>query len=375
MAKRKQKKKTKKASGAQSSSQINRLRRQIDRCDMEIVRLLNERASVVVQIGEVKRDQSSPIYSPDRERAVLQHIAHLNHGPLPRKALQAIYREVMSGSYALEKPLRIAYLGPEGTYSHQAAMRKFGASVEYLSLPDIPAIFEEVARKHCSLGVVPIENTLGGGVVDTLDCFAHSHVPICAEILLEIHHNLLTKGPTKKIKRIYSRPEVFAQCREWLSSQFRDAELIPMASSARAAEQAARSTNGAALGSELAAKVHGLRVAFAHVEDNPHNMTRFLVLSDTPAKPTGNDRTAMMFTTRHKAGALVDVLNVFSRSKINLSSIDSRPTRRRNWAYYFFIEAEGHIDDPRLAKAIEQAGQHCGELHVLGSFPRDTTPV
>ena len=351
------------------------LRRRIDTLDKQIVELLNSRAEVVVDIGKFKRDRKTAVYSPQREHAVLQHIARLNHGPLPQRALQAIYREVMSGSYVLEEPLRIAYLGPEGTFSHQAAVRKFGSSVEYLPMPSIQAIFEEVARRHCTLGVVPIENTLGGGVVDTLDCFAHFHVPICAEVLLEVHHNLLAKCAASRVKRIYSRPEAFAQCREWLASQFGGIEQIPMGSSARAAQLAAGEAGAAALGSELAAKVYGLRSLFKNVEDNPHNMTRFLVLSNSPTGPTGADRTALIFTTRHKSGALVEVLNVLSRHKVNLSSIDSRPTRRRSWAYYFFIEAEGHIDDPTVAKAVEKAREHCGELHVLGSFPRATRPV
>jgi len=364
-----------KKSPATKAAKIDTLRRKIDSLDKQLVQLLNDRADAAVQIGEVKRDGDAPVYSPHREHAVMHHVARLNKGPLPPQVLQAIYREIISGSYALEQPLKIAFLGPEGTFSHQAALRSFGSSVEYRPMPTIQAIFEEVARKHCALGVVPIENTLGGGVVDTLDCFAHFHVPICDEILLEVHHNLLAKCAASKVKRIYSRPEVFSQCRKWLSDEFRDAQLVPMDSSARAAQMAARHANTAALGSELAGQVHGLRSLFRNVEDTPHNMTRFLVLGQEPARRTGHDRTAMMFTTRHKAGALADVLRIFSRNRVNLSSIDSRPTRRRNWAYYFFIEAEGHMDDAAMVKAVTAARPHCGELHILGSFPRAARPA
>ena len=368
-------KKTPAKKAGRKPAKIDALRRKIDSLDRQLVQLLNDRADAAIRIGEIKRDGNTPIYSPHREHAVMQHVARLNKGPLPPHVLQAVYREIISGSYALEQPLKIAFLGPEGTFSHQAALRSFGLSVEYRPMPTIQAIFEEVARKHCALGVVPIENTLGGGVVDTLDCFAHFSVPICDEILLEVHHNLLAKCAVSKVKRIYSRPEVFSQCRKWLSDEFRDAELVPMDSSARAAQMAARHANTAALGSELAGQVHGLRTLFRNVEDTPHNMTRFLVLGQEPARRTGHDRTAMMFTTRHKSGALADVLKVFSRHGVNLSSIDSRPTRRRNWAYYFFIEAEGHMDDAAMIKAVASARQHCGELHILGSFPRAARPV
>jgi len=375
MARAKKKTSSSRKSTKKEIPSLAELRGDIDRLDACIIELLNERAKVVLDVGKLKRDAHVPIYAADREYAVLERIARLNKGPLPPRTLQAIYREMMSGSFALEKPLRIGYLGPEGTYSHQAALRKFGSSVEYEPLSDIPAIFEEVARRRCDLAIVPIENTLGGGVVDTLDCFSHFHGSVCAEVLLEVHHNLLGNCTTDKIKSIYSRPEAFAQCREWLASRFRNIELIPVASSARAAQMVARRRNAAALGSKLAAEVHNLKVLAENVEDKPNNLTRFLVLSNTPAKRTGCDKTAIMFTTRHKSGALADVLDVLSQHKVNLTSIDSRPTRRRNWAYFFFIEAEGHVDDKHLIAAIEDARGHCGELHVLGSFPKAVDPV
>jgi len=271
--------------------------------------------------------------------------------------------------------LRVGFLGPEGSFSHLASERKFGASIEYRPLRDIRAVFDEVVRGHCDLGVVPVENSVGGGVIDTLDAFTDAHVHICAEVVVEVHHNLLANCPPEEIKVIASKPEVFAQCRNWLSTSFNEVQLVPVASSARAAEMAANEQGMAAIGSVLAAELYGLKIVFANIEDNPNNMTRFFVISRTPARRTGNDKTSIMFTTAHRAGALVEVLNVFARHGINLTNIDTRPSKRRNWEYYFFVDAEGHHQDEEFAKAVEEARGHCGDLHVLGSYPRAIEPV
>jgi chorismate mutase/prephenate dehydratase len=355
--------------------ELPQLRMQIDDLDKKIVELLNQRAKVVVDVGKAKQTNGAPIYAPDREHAVLSRITDLNSGPLPQRTLQAIYRELMSGSFALEKPLRIAYLGPEGSFSHMASIRKFGASVEHMPLADIRAVFEEVARGHCDLGLVPIENSVGGGVIDTMDSFIDNTVTICAEVLVEIHHNLLANTPPDQIKLVASRPEVFAQCRNWISTSFQSVELVPVASSSRAAEMAASEQGMGAIGSSLAAELYGLKVIFANIEDNTNNMTRFYVISREPAKRTGHDKTTILFTTAHKAGALVDVLNVLARYGVNLTNIDTRPSKRRNWEYYFFVDAEGHSEDMNFADAIEEARSHCGEIHILGSYPRAVEPV
>ncbi len=309
------------------------LRKQIDELDQNIVDLLNQRAKVVIAVGRAKQADGTPIYAPDREQAVLRRIEELNPGPLPPQTLQAIYRELMSGSFALEKPLRIGFLGPEGSFSHLASMRKFGASVEHLPLPDIRAVFHEVARGHCDLGLVPIENSLGGGVIETMDGFLESDVHVCAEVIAEIHHNLLAQCPPEQIKLIASKPEIFAQCRNWLSTGMSGVELVPVASSSKAAEMAANEQNLAAIGSELAAELYDLRIVFAHIEDNPNNQTRFFVIGRTPTNRTGNDKTSILFTTPHRAGALAEVLNVFAAHNVNLTSIDNRPSKRRNWEY------------------------------------------
>ena len=354
---------------------IDALRKKIDELDRQIVELLNTRADVVIKIGKLKRDSGTHIYAPDREKAVLERVLSLNKGPLPKRTLLAIYRELMSGSFLLEQPLRIGYLGPEGSFSHMAAMGKFGTSVEYIPLTDIRAVFEEVAREHINLGVVPIENTIGGGVIDTMDAFVNTNINIVAEVLVEVHHNLLGNCPPEEIKAIASKPEVFAQCRNWLSRSFRKVDLIPVASSSKAAEMAAKQDGVAAIGSTLAAELYGLKIIYSNIEDYTDNTTRFFVIGKGHPAPTGSDKTALMFTTAHRAGALAEVLNVFSEHDINLTYINTRPSKRRKWEYYFFVDCEGHIDEPNIKQAIEQARQHCLEMHVLGSFPKATEPI
>jgi chorismate mutase / prephenate dehydratase len=352
------------------SPSLEPLRRQIDELDGQIVELLNARARVVVEIGQLKQQNNAPIYAPEREKAVLEKVRGLNRGPLPDRCLEAVYRELMSGSFALEKPLKIGFLGPEGTFSHAAAVRKFGSSVEYVPLADIPAVFEEVVRGHIDYGLVPVENSLHGGVIDTLDAFLTSSARICAEVLITIHHNLLAKEPWEKVRTIYSKPEVFSQCRQWLSATAKDRDVQPTASTSRAAELAAQQAGVAAIGSTLAGELYGLHVLFENIEDNPDNVTRFFVIGREGARRSGDDKTAIMFTTAHKPGALAEVLDVFRENGINLTDIEKRPSKKVNWEYYFFIDAQGHADDPAMKRAIEEARQHCLQLTVLGSYPR-----
>jgi chorismate mutase / prephenate dehydratase len=352
--------------------ELEQLRVQIDALDHQLVDLLNARAKVVVEIGKVKQRRNEPIYAPDREKFVLEKVRRLNQGPLPDRCLEAVYRELMSGSFALERPLRIGYLGPAGTFSHGAAVKKFGSSVEYVPLADIPSVFEEVVRGHADYGLVPVENSLHGGVVDTLDAFLSSSAKIYAEVKVTVHHNLLAKEPWEQIRTIYSKPEVFSQCRHWLASVARDRDVQPAASTSRAAEMAATMPGVAAIGSTLAGELHELHVLFENIEDDPDNQTRFFVLSREAARRTGDDKTAIMFTTAHKPGALAEVLDVFKENGINLTDIEKRPSKKVNWEYYFFIDAETHQEDPKMQRAIEQARQHCLQLTVLGSYPRAT---
>ncbi len=349
---------------------LEQLRAKIDSLDEKIVELLNERASVVVEVGKLKQQTNAPIYAPDRERLVLEKVHRLNKGPLPNRALDAVYRELMSGSFMLERPLRIGYLGPSGTFSHFAAVQKFGRSVEHVDLADIPAVFTEVARGHVDYGMVPVENSIHGGVIDTLDAFLGSSAKICAEVRVSIHHNLLAKEPWEQIKRIYSKPEVFNQCRDWLSSVAKGREIEPTTSSARAAELASKEPGSAAIASAIAAELYELKLLFENIEDNPDNVTRFFVISREAARKSGADMTAIMFTTANKPGALADVLDCFKNAQINLTSLEKRPSKKVNWEYYFFIDAEGHADDGGMQRAIDDAKQHCLQMTVLGSYPR-----
>jgi len=325
-----------------------------------------------VEIGKLKNKTGGQIYAPDREKKVLERIAKVNEGPLPNKCLVAIWREMMSGSFALERPLRIGYLGPGGSFSHTAAMLKFGQSVEYEPLADIRSIFDEVSKGHCDLGLVPIENTTGGGVIETLDALIDSDVKVCSEVLMTIHHNLLANCSLEQIEKIYSKPEVFAQCRNWLSATFKEAKTIAVASTAKAAQMAADESGAAAIGSRVAAEVYGLRVVCENIEDIANNVTRFLVIGQEDAKPTGEDKTAVLYSTAHKAGALADVLEVFRKYGINLTNIESRPSKKRQWEYYFFVDFVGHRTEERVQKGLEEARKHCLQLSVLGSFPRAT---
>lgn len=346
------------------------LRLRIDELDKQIVQLLNERANVVVEIGQVKRNDASPIYAPDREQRVLEQIRRYNQGPLPDSCVEAIWRELMSGSFALERPLRIGYLGPAGTYSHIAAKRKFGSSVDYDGVNDIRSVFEEVARGHIDLGIVPIENSTEGSVQETLDSFLDFSLQVYAEVIINIHHNLLAQGSVDKVQRVYSKPEALSQCRNWLSMQLPNAQTIPVASSSKAAEMAANEPDAAAIGSTLAAEMYDLKIQFANIEDNPNNVTRFFVISKESAKATGDDKTAVMFTTMHQPGALANVLDAFRDGGLNLMHIDKRPSRRVNWEYYFFVDIIGHVSEDNVAKGIEAARSCCQQLTVLGSFPR-----
>lgn len=356
-------------------SQLAACRRRIDELDQQIIALISDRGRVAGEIGKLKAADGTPIYRPDRESEIYTRLQQINNGPFPNRVLRAVYRELMSGSFLLERALRIAYLGPRGSFSHLAASGKFGASVEYEPVADIPAIFREVEQERADFGVVPVENSLGGGIIDTLDAFAESQVAICAEILQEIHHHLLARGPLEQVQRVYSKPEIFDQCKQWLMETGLLAKTIPVASSSKAAEMAAAEDGAAAIGSSLAAELYGLPIQVEHIEDSAFNMTRFFVLGREPARRSGDDKTAVMFATKHHAGALVDVLNVFREEGVNLTMITSRPSKRRNWEYYFFMDAEGHADDAAMQRALGRARGLCLSFKVLGSFPRAQAPA
>ncbi|HRP63854.1 MAG TPA: prephenate dehydratase [Phycisphaerales bacterium] len=360
------------ASNDPPAGDLESLRRRIDEIDRKLVDVLSERARVVVAIGKAKQHTGTPIYAPHREQEVLTKALAHNQGPLSARTIEAIYRELMSGSFSLELPLRVGYLGPQGSFSHVAAVKHFGSSVELDDLHEIDHVFEEVAAKRCNYGLVPYENSIGGAVTDTLDAFQQHDVTIYAEALIEVSQTLLANCPANEIKRIYSKPQAFSQCRRWLSKQYPDAELIPTASSSAAVKRAAMESDsgGAAIGSTLAGELYGVKPLFEHIEDKANNVTRFLIIGREEAQPTGDDKTTLMFVTAHRPGALVDVLAVFREAGINLSHIDKRPSGRTNWEYTFFIDCDRHHSDPVMNDAVNAARNHCVSLTVLGSYPR-----
>jgi len=357
---------------------LEELRNNIDDIDRKLVDLINQRAQQVIEVGKIKQGSNIPIYAPHREAAVMKKIAQLNEkGDFPQEAIEAIYREMMSGSFKLEQPLRIGYLGPTGTFSHLAAMKKFGACCQYENLRAIGGVFEEVARGHVNYGLVPIENSIGGGINETLDLFMtyHDRLNIYGEVRLGIHFCLLSTCKPEDVKKIYSRPEAFAQCRNWLATQYPNAQQIPSESTAAAARQVVDeylidpTCWAAAIGSSLAGDIYGLHPLFEAIEDRQSNVTRFLILSKEETEISKKDKTSIMFTADHRPGSLVDVLSVFKRNQINLSHIEKRPSREVNWDYTFFIEIEGHCKDANVAAVIGEARAHCTNLTLLGSFP------
>ncbi|MBL0870674.1 MAG: prephenate dehydratase [Phycisphaerales bacterium] len=371
-----------KKSPAAPSINLSDLRQRIDRIDRQLVDLLNARSGLVVQVGKYKQANNIPIYAPHREAEVLSRVLGHNKGPLSNRAVEGVYREIMSGSFALEKPLAIGFLGPPGSYSHLAAKRHFGSSVQFEDLHEIAGVFTEVARGHVDYGMVPIENSIHGSVAETLDSFArfHTSVNVYAEVQLEVHHALLANCAPSMVKRIYSKPEVFSQCRSWLATQYPKAEQIAVASSSKAVQMVAEEKGSkkgrgggggsAAIGSTLAAELYGVNVLFEKIEDRSDNLTRFYVIARQHASPSGDDKTSVMFTTLNKPGALARVLADFHEAGVNLTHIDKRPSGRSNWTYTFFIDAQGHQRDKSVVDALSRAKKHCKELVVLGSFPR-----
>ncbi len=358
-------------------NELEQLRQEIDSLDRQLIELINQRAECVVRVGEFKRKSGIPIYAPHREADVLAKVQSLNRGPISNRTIEAVYRELMSGSFALEQPLRIGYLGPVGTYSHLAAIRHFGSSVEFENLRAISGVFEEVARGHVDYGLVPIENSTGGGITETLDAFMshHGRLNIYGEVQLAVHFSLLANCAPHEVKRIFSKTEAFSQCRNWLITQYPQAELIPAESTAAAVNRCKEELESnpaagvAAIGSSLAGEIYGLHALFEQIEDRQTNITRFLILSQNETEVSGNDKTSIMFTTEDRPGSLVDVLNVFKRNSINLTHIDKRPSQEVNWDYTFFVDAIGHRKDNHFAEVVGEARAHCKQLTILGSYP------
>ena len=344
-------------------------RQAIDRLDAQIVRLLNTRTKHVLAIGGMKLKAGEEIYAPHRERAVFERICRLNQGPMTEDQLRAIYREIMSSALALEKTMTIAYLGPEATFTHQAAIQRFGSSLKYSPQKTIADVFTEVSKKSADYGVVPVENSTEGVVTHTLDMFMDSDLKVVSQIVLPVQQCLLSNSPRKQIKKLYVHPQSLAQCRGWIQTHLPAAELVETSSNARSAELAAREKSTAAIAGVLAAEKYGLRILETDIQDSADNATRFLVLGRQCSPPTGDDRTSLMLSVADKAGALHEAIAAFRRYQINMTKIESRPSKRKAWEYFFFIDCEGHAQDRRVAKAIQLLGQHCNFVKVLGSYP------
>ena len=352
---------------------LSEIRKHIDACDEQIIRLLNERADLVHEVGVVKRAEGSAIYVPEREEQVLRSLAakaREMQSRLPEQSIRAIYREIFSASLALEKDLTIAYFGPEATNTHQAARSRFGTSVKYAAQVTIADVFDAVARGQADYGVVPIENSTEGAVNHTLDVFMESDLRICAQIMMRIENHLASKCAREDLRKIYSHPQVFGQCRNWLRRELPHVDLIEVASTPRAAELAATEPNAAALVGRMAAEVHGLTLLVESVQDNPNNTTRFLVVGHNIAQPTGDDRTSLMFSLQDKVGALFSAIEPFKTLKINMSKIESRPSKRKGVEYFFYVDIDGHAEDAPVATAIAELEKHCTFVKILGAYPR-----
>jgi chorismate mutase / prephenate dehydratase len=348
---------------------ISEHRKAIDRYDAHIVKLLNERTKHVLAIGEIKLKAGEEIYAPHRERAVLQRICRRNQGPITNESLRAIYREIMSSALSLEKSLTVAYLGPEATFTHQAAIRRFGSSLRYSPQKTIADVFTEVSKSRADYGVVPIENSTEGVVTHTLDMFVDSDLKIVAQIVLPVQHCLLCKCHRSQIKRLYVHPQTLGQCRGWVQANLPRVEIIETSSNARSAEFAAREKQSAAIAGVLAAEKYGVPVLEYDIQDNAANATRFLVLGRQCSPPTGNDRSSLMFSIVDRVGALYRALAPFRRYRINMTKIESRPSKRKAWEYFFFVDCDGHVADKKVAKAVSLLGEHCSYVKVLGSYP------
>lgn len=350
---------------------IEKIRKEIDNIDSQILDLLNRRGKKVLEIAKLKSLLGKGCYVPERERFIIERLLKKNSGPIPRDGLKAVYCEILSACRNLEAHLRIAYLGPEGTFSHTAAVKKFGSSVEFIPSSDIAEVFTAVEKDEVDLGVVPVENSSEGVVTYTLDMLVDSPLKIIDEIMLEVTHYLASvENDIHKIKKVYSHPQVLGQTRFWVRNNLPGVKIVEVDSTSEAARLASLEKGSGAITGKGAAEIYGLNILRAHIEDLAHNSTRFLVIGKEEAKCTGRDKTSIIFSVKDRPGALYHCLATFARANINLTKIESRPSKKKAWDYIFFIDLEGHIDDPKVKKAVGQLEKMCVYMKILGSYPR-----
>ncbi len=352
------------------------IRSEIDAIDASIVEMLNHRADLAKEIGAVKGKDDRPFYTPERERQVFERLNDLNRGPLLPEQLSSIYREIISAARALERPLRCSYWGPNGTFSHLAALQTFGGSSDLMPADSIYDVFMAVEHRNADYGVVPVENSLAGVVPETLDMFPQTNVKICAELYVPIHHHLMTTAESlDRIERVYAGPQPGMQCRRWLRDHLPNAEVVEVMPTAKAAERALKDPHGAAIGNRLGAETIGIPILREHIEDNPLNRTRFLVIGFNEPVRTGRDKTSLMFNLRNEPGQLYRALGALENEGVNLLMIESRPAPRSQFEYMFFIDCIGHRADPNMHQAIESLKALALETVVLGSYPNGERAV
>lgn len=349
---------------------LDEWRVRIDDLDRQLLKLLNQRAAIALEVGRVKREAGRPLFVPEREQAILEGLLQLNDGPLPAEAVRAVWREIFSASRTLQRPFRVAYLGPVATFTHLAALEHFGASAEYVPLRGIPEVFAEVEHEWADVGVVPVENSTEGAVNHTLDRLIDSELLIEGEVRVTIHHYLLSRaGDLSEVKQVFSHPQALAQCREWLDRNLPHAQMAEVTSTTVAAERALEDPTAAAIASELAGQLYRLPTLGERIEDFAQNVTRFLIIGRRAIGPTGRDKTSILLSIKDEIGALHRILEPVAAARLNLTKIESRPTRRRPWEYVFFVDFEGHRADAVVQGALEALRERCLFLKVLGSYP------
>jgi chorismate mutase/prephenate dehydratase len=353
---------------------LQQLREQIDSLDAKIQEMISARARCAQQVAEVKKAEDPDVvfYRPEREAQVLRNVMERNQGPLDNEEMARLFREIMSACLALEQPVRVAYLGPEGTFTQAAAIKHFGHSCVSIPMTAIDEVFREVAADAVSYGVVPVENSTEGVVNHTLDNFMESSVHICGEVELRIHHHLLVSEVTKveNITRIYSHAQSLAQCRKWLDSHFPTAERVAVSSNAEAARRIQGEWNAAAIAGDMAAELYGLKKLSEKIEDMPDNSTRFLIIGTQAVPVSGDDKTSIIVAVRNKPGALYNLLAPFHLNNIDLTRVETRPSRNGAWSYVFFIDFVGHVGEPKIAAVLAEISAQAADVRVLGSYPR-----
>ncbi len=358
------------ASAAKAAAQLKALRSQIDKLDHQILKLLNERAARAAEAGQIKSEQANEIFAPAREEEILQNLLHSHKGPLDVQTIRAIFRELMSGSRALQKVLKVAYLGPEYSNCHLAVIERFGTSIDFIGVGSIPAVFEEVNRGHADFGIVPLENSIDGRLSDTLEMFLRlPQIHITSEVRFRIHHHLMANVTQQEIRRIYSRSQILSQCRNWLSKNVPHAQIVEVTSTGVAGELAQREPGAAAVASRHVAQRFGLKILFEQIEDSLVGISRFAVVGNHPAPRGGKDKTALLIHLGKHPGSLADALNIFKQNKVNIGVIESYMARSGKDESVFFLDFEGHMDEPKSKRTIEALHKRCEKVTVLGSFP------